>query len=157
MPRVQWASLALRATAVVSGLYVLLIGALYLLQNRLIYPAPRGGARDPRDAGLSNAERFELTAADGVRLEGWILFPAGVERRALPVLLTFHGNAESLTHDAGMLDAQRREGIAVASIDYRGYGLSEGSPSERGLIEDGLAALRALRARAEIDPSRVVL
>jgi len=157
MPRVQWAALALRAAAVVGAVYVLLIGVLFFLQNRLIYPAPRGGARDPRDAGLADAERLELAASDGVRLESWILFPPGVERRALPLLLSFHGNAESLTHDAPILDAQRREGVAVASIDYRGYGLSGGAPSERGLIEDGLAALRAVRARPEIDPRRVVL
>lgn len=154
--RVQWLLVALRILAVAGGAYALGVAALFLLQDRLIYPAPRGGAREPRDAGIADAERFDVTASDGVRLHGWILFPRG-ERRALPALLTFHGNAENVTLDADLLDALRREGLLVAAIDYRGYGLSEGSPSEKGLIDDGLSALRALRARPEVDPRRIVL
>lgn len=40
---------------------------------------------------------------------------------------------------------------------YRGYGLSQGRPNEAGLTQDAQAALAALRARTDVDASRIVL
>ena len=139
-----------------AGIYAALALWVFWIQDRLVYPAPRGGHRDPEDAGVSDAEPFEVRSGEHA-LHGWILWPRVSERRSLPALLVFHGNAENVTLDAAWLDGLRRLGLAVAAIDYRGYGLSEGRPSEDGLIADGLAAFAALRARPEIDPDRIVV
>jgi uncharacterized protein len=154
---VDWLSILWRTLAVVGGLYVAFVGILYFLQDRLIYPAPRGGVRDPREAGLDGAEILELRSTDGTRLHAWILWASARRERGLPTLLVFHGNGDNLTLDAPWLDLLRVSGCNVAAVDYRGYGLSEGSPSEAGLIEDGLAALRAVRGHDGVDPDRIVL
>lgn len=51
----------------------------------------------------------------------------------------------------------RKVGCNVLLVDYRGYGHSEGEPSERGLKLDAEAALDAMHARADIDASKIVL
>jgi len=46
---------------------------------------------------------------------------------------------------------------SLALVNYRGYGASEGSPSERALFADALLVLDALRERPDVDPARVAL
>jgi pimeloyl-ACP methyl ester carboxylesterase len=48
-------------------------------------------------------------------------------------------------------------GWNVFAIDYRGYGRSDGEPTEEGLYLDALAGLDALRAREDIEPDRVII
>ncbi|MFN0205893.1 MAG: alpha/beta hydrolase [Planctomycetota bacterium] len=138
-------------------LYLAAAVVLYFLQDKLIFPAPRGGVRDPADAGLSAAESLEIVSSDNTKLHGYLLFPHGAARKDLPALLLFHGNGENVTFDASWLELLRTSGAAVAEVDYRGYGLSEGAPSEKGFFEDGWAALAALRARPEMDTNKIVL
>ncbi len=45
--------------------------------------------------------------------------------------------------------------VCIALCSYRGYGLSEGSPSERGLQQDSQAALDYLLRRPDVHPRRV--
>jgi fermentation-respiration switch protein FrsA (DUF1100 family) len=154
---VGWLQVLLRVALILAACYLALAALLFLVQDKLIYPAPRGGARDPRDAGLEGGEALEVVTSDGVRLHGWFLWASPSRARGAPTLLVFHGNGENLTNDAPWHDLLRLLGCNVAAIDYRGYGLSEGSPSEAGLIEDGFAALRAVRARPDVDPAKIVL
>ncbi|HKE00443.1 MAG TPA: alpha/beta hydrolase, partial [Planctomycetota bacterium] len=157
-------NLLLGALAIVAAIYAATALLVFVFQDHLVYPAPRGGIRHPREAGLADAEPFEVRSG-GLALHGWILMPprepadasGDARRESRPALLVFHGNGENVTLDAEWLDGLRREGLAVAAIDYRGYGLSEGAPSESGLIEDGFAALAALRARPEVDANKIVL
>ncbi|KAL4890971.1 alpha/beta-hydrolase [Aspergillus ambiguus] len=81
------------------------------------------------------------------------------------VVVAFHGNA------AHLASAQRPEiyrmllGLSTPSnplhvfaIDYRGFGISTGSPTEEGLITDGVTLLNFLTAGPlRIPPSRIVL
>ena len=152
-----WISVVLRGALLIVGIYVALAALLYFLQDKLIYPAPRGGVRTPREAGLEGGEALEITTSDGVRLHGWFLWASPDRARGAPTLLVFHGNGENVTGDAGWHELLRSFGCNVAAADYRGYGLSDGAPSESGLIEDGLAALRAVRARPDVDPRRIFL
>jgi hypothetical protein len=71
--------------------------------------------------------------------------------------LFLHGNAGNASHrlpNAARLSAL---GAHVLLLDYRGYGLSEGRPSERGVYVDARAALQYLMAERGIDPDRIVL
>lgn len=145
---------------IAAAIYVAAAVLLYLFQDKLIYPAPRGGEREPRNAGLDDAELLTIRgtgAAENCNLHGYLLFPRGVERRGLATILLFHGNGENVTFDAGWLESLRAEGFAAACVDYPGYGLSDGKPSEDSLIASGFDALAALRARPELDPSKIVL
>lgn len=69
-------------------------------------------------------------------------------------VLMFHGNAGDRSHRLGWMHLLRDGlGLSVTVLDYRGYGGSAGSPSEQGLIADGLAAAQWLRAKRAAEGS----
>jgi len=93
-------------------------------------------------------------AADGVRLHAWFL-PAQGE--AMGTILHLHGNAENIsTHIASVYWLPAR-GFNVFMLDYRGYGLSEGTPTLAGAQMDIDAAMATLLKRPGIDPGRIVI
>jgi fermentation-respiration switch protein FrsA (DUF1100 family) len=104
------------------------------VESRFLYFPTRALAATPQSYGLRADELFVQTE-DGVRLHGWWI--KGVGGR---VLLLFHGNAGNI---ADRLDrariANERLGLDVFLVDYRGYGLSTGHPSEEGLYRDARA------------------
>lgn len=104
-----------------------------------------------------------LAAQDGVRLHGWYCSPCRKERRSLSpiatemVLLFFHGNAGNITDRYDMILRLMVLPLNVFIIDYRGYGKSEGRPSERGLYLDARAAWNCLIAQRDLRPERIVI
>lgn len=88
-------------------------------------------------------------AADGTKLFGWYVEAAP----GAPVLLWCHGNAGNIIHRLDNLAALYRIGLSVLLFDYRGYGRSQGAPTEEGLYQDALGGhaylLDARRVRAE--------
>lgn len=138
------AALALIAWAIVVFLM------LALESSFLYFPSRTLDAR-PRDYGL-DADEVRLTADDGVGLHGWWLHGRGAR-----VLVWFHGNAGNISHRLD--NAKRlidRFGLDILLVDYRGYGLSEGRPSEAGLYRDGLAMYDEA-VRRGFGPARIVL
>lgn len=133
---------------------------MYFERNMIFYPTSTGRwdlERLPRPAGAPAAliEDVFFEADDGVKLHGWYATDpnAATER----VLLYFHGNAGNLSDRyefvLGLLTLPAR----VFVIDYRGYGRSEGSPSEAGLYRDAEAAWRYLTTQRGHVPEDVVL
>jgi pimeloyl-ACP methyl ester carboxylesterase len=100
----------------------------------------------------ARAAPLELTAADGVRIRGWIVGGAG---SPAPAVICFGGNAEEVSW---LLSEKRwpREWTIVA-VNYRGYGASEGAPGEGTLTSDALAIFDAIARRADVDPQRIVV
>ena len=98
------------------------------LEPRLaFFPFP-GEDETPRDAGLPfDAVTIETT--DGERLRAWAIH--GPQPRAR--IVYFHGNGGNLSNWSPILSAIARRGYSVLAVDYRGYGLSTGRPTERGL------------------------
>jgi fermentation-respiration switch protein FrsA (DUF1100 family) len=89
-------------------------------------------------------EDVYFTASDGVELNAWLV-TAG---EGAPMVLWFHGNAGNI---ADRLDNARllvERGLSLFMVDYRGYGRSEGRPSEKGINEDGQAAYDYLLSRS---------
>jgi fermentation-respiration switch protein FrsA (DUF1100 family) len=106
-------------------------------------------------------EDLTFTASDGVALHGWFV-PAPSPRTptgAPPfTFLMLHGNAGNISHRIDWAKLFRdRLGVHVFLLDYRGYGRSEGEPSEQGTYLDGEAAMAALAARDDVDGGRIVL
>lgn len=95
-----------------------------------------------------------FTAADGTKLHGW--YVPHEQPKAHALLL--HGNAGNVTLLAETLRTlNRRHGLAVLALDYRGFGKSEGTPSEEGLYQDARAARRWLAQKEGIAETDVVL
>jgi len=92
-------------------------------------------------------------AADGTKLFGWY----AEQSAASPVLLWCHGNAGNMVHRLDNLRALYRLGLSVLLFDYRGYGKSQGRPSEDGLYQDAVGAYDYLTRVRRIRPERLVI
>jgi len=105
---------------------------MYFAQDSLIFHPQRldEGRRTALAQGRG-VESLFIHGADGVRLHAWHV-------KGDPLIIYFGGNAEEVSW---MLDdaARRVPGAGWLLVDYRGYGSSEGSPSEKALVADALA------------------
>ena len=141
--------------AAAGALLAVALGLLFvrsgLLERRFSYFPSRDVSHTPEDAGLA-FEDVWLKAADGVALHGW--FVPG-ERDV--TFLWLHGNGANISyHLEHLRDIQRNLGVGVFLFDYRGYGLSKGTTSEKGLYRDAAAALAHLRGRPDVEADRIV-
>jgi fermentation-respiration switch protein FrsA (DUF1100 family) len=137
-------------------LVVVLLTALsgcVALEESLVFHPHRypWGNWQPRDLQFEDAW---FQAPDGVRLHGW--FAEVPQPRA--VVLYAHGNAGNVATNAWVVDFFReRLNCSVLVFDYRGYGRSEGSPSEAGILADARAARRWLAGRTGVAERDIVL
>lgn len=140
---------------------LLVLGLLvWLLQPKLLFRPFPEMVGDPSHWGMTYSD-VQLTTDDGVRLHGWLLpaQPPFAERRRarLHTLLFLHGNAGNVSHRGASLQIFAALGLDVLIIDYRGYGQSEGKPSEIGLYRDADAAWRWLTETRGIAPADIVI
>ena len=124
---------------------VLLTGCTMWIDRFVFFPDRQVG---PPPAGV---EERDIATEDGLRLHAWYVPP----RDGGPVLLWSHGNAGNIDSRRALLPALAARGLGVLAYDYRGYGRSEGSPSEAGVYLDATAAFDALVTRGT-DPTTIV-
>ena len=99
-----------------------------------------------------NAEDHMFRTEDGLTLHGWFIKTDA----PLATILMFHGNAGNLSHRGEILRRLRSAGFNIFIPDYRGYGKSEGSPTEEGVYRDGRAAAEYVRSLGGVDTSRIL-
>lgn len=121
--------------------------AAWLAQDRMIfYPQPVAStAHLP-----ARAAPFEVIAADGTVLRGWIARGAAAPA---PAVIYFGGNAEEVSWT--LADARWPREWSIVALNYRGYGESGGKPGEIALLADGLAIFDAVAATGGIDATRI--
>jgi fermentation-respiration switch protein FrsA (DUF1100 family) len=153
----------LRWLAVLLVLCATIVAGVMFLERQMIYFPTRYPdglwelEKVTRQSGCSLEDCF-FTAEDGPRLHGWWCRPIHAEGvTADMVLLWFHGNAGNLSHRADLMLRLARTPLQVFIVDYRGYGRSEGRPSEKGLYRDADAAWGYLTAERRVSPQRIVL
>jgi fermentation-respiration switch protein FrsA (DUF1100 family) len=115
--------------------------------NRIIYqPGMTAAHAGFTPAALSvDFEAVELVTVDGVTITGWYM--KAPDPRGL--VLYLHGNAGNRRDWAQIAPEFVGRGYNLFLPDYRGYGDSQGKPSEQGLFRDGDAAWAWLNERAE--------
>lgn len=109
--------------------------------NRMTFFPQAGVQLDPTSLGRP-VEEVRIRTTDGVDLHAFFL-PGGGDH----ALLFLHGNAGNASHRLPAAARFADLGLNVLLLDYRGYGLSEGRPSEAGIYRDGEAALGWLAER----------
>ncbi len=126
-------------------------------EKRFVFSPDSGLDASPEAEGL-NYEDVYLTSPDGLRLHAWFVpAPAGANGSHGQTWLWFHGNGGNLGTRVGQLaKAHHLLGVHQFIFDYRGYGNSEGHPTERGVYLDARAALEYLRGRPEVDANLIV-
>lgn len=127
-------------------------GTLYLLAQRSIYYPMRYPEGDWASQPWAGAEDVWIQTADGLRIHGW--WKPSEPRRLVTLLL--HGNAGNVTHRVLHIQQIARAGSSILVLDYRGFGRSEGKPSEPGVYQDAEAALAWLKAQGW-RPEQIVL
>lgn len=144
------------------GCVSLFLVTLYWFQDQLLYyPNMPSGARtefvSPNQFGLADVvKEVFFRTSDNVKIQAWIILSK--DYRNAPTMLYFHGNAGNISHRLPNI-AQIRSllGCNVMIVSYRGYGKSEGIPTEKGLNLDAKAALEYLSSRDDIDTNKIIL
>ena len=110
-------------------------------------------------SGAELGRAFEdifFKTTDGIELNGWF-FPADSgSPRAKMAFLNCHGNGGNISHRLGLYRTLLQTGAAVFTFDYRGYGRSQGRPSEEGTYLDAQAAYHWLRQKGYAGKSVIV-
>lgn len=146
----------LRLLTLLAAVYLGLGLVLFLARNRVIFPIRGGPAGDPVRFGIRDGTAVTIEAGGGARLSGWLL-PAVPAAARSPVLVWFHGNAETVAALAPILREFRPPGVAVLAVDYRGYGGSTGSVTVANTERDALALWDWLARRSDVDTTRIVV
>ncbi len=106
--------------------------------SHLFYQPTKISYLDPRKF-VDAVDNIWFQSQDGTRLNGWWMPSKKFAPRG--TIVFFHGNAQNISTHFLNLAWITNEGYNVFIFDYRGYGASEGSPSQKEVNEDSLAAL----------------
>jgi len=122
--------------AMVSFVLLFILREGVLLDKYFVYFPDPNLARTPSNIGL-DFEDVYFTTEDGYKLHGWFIPGKGDF-----TFIWFHGNAGNIGDRLDYIELLHHNvGASILIFDYRGYGLSEGVPSEPGLHLDGYAAM----------------
>ena len=94
-----------------------------------------------------------INTADNVKIHS-LYFNNQNSKKAV---LFFHGNAGNIYGRYKHAADLNKKGINVLLVEYRGYGLSEGEPTEPGLYRDAEAAYRYLLTEKGFKPSNIYI
>jgi len=125
---------------------LLIIGLLFLflryIETRTLFYPTKEIAFFPDRANLKFQDVFFETI-DGIKLNGWFIPFKDSEY----TILFCHGNAGNITHRIEKLKFFNDLKCNIFIFDYRGYGKSQGRPSEKGFYKDAKAAYKYLLSR----------
>ncbi|XP_060064455.1 protein ABHD13-like isoform X2 [Ylistrum balloti] len=136
-----------------------LVGLFYNAQDMLLYypdqpPQSRLFVQLPNTVNLPYENHF-IRTSDNVRIN--LVFIKHTHANA-PTVIYFHGNAGNIGHrlinSHGFFTSC---GVNVLLVEYRGYGKSEGTPSETGLYRDAEAAINFLLGRNDVNRDKIVV
>jgi pimeloyl-ACP methyl ester carboxylesterase len=124
------------------------------LVDSVVFQPSRGIDLRLSDLGVEGEE--VALDSEGVTLHAFYL-PSTPPRQNPRAILFLHGNAGNASHRLPNAAELAGRGADVLLIDYRGYGLSEGTPSESGTYADARAGLAHLIEERGIPEERIVL
>ena len=134
------------------GIYAVFIALIFVFQSHFVYYPERALSADPGAIGLYfDSVSFETT--DGVKLSGWFV-PSDSARG---VILLCHGNGGNISHRLESIYIFHQLGLDTFIFDYRGYGQSQGKPTELGTYQDAEAAWRHLIKKRQVNPNKVII
>lgn len=132
--------------------FIFMIVYVKYYERKGIYFPTKEVAFTPADVGLGYEDIYFVTE-DGLKLNGWFI-PAENPRATL---LYNHGNAGNIADRVEIIKIFNKLNLDVFIYDYRGYGKSQGKPSEQGLYRDAMAAYLYLISRNDVDKGRIIL
>lgn len=137
---------------IIAGGYAVICLLMYLFQSSLIYFPSRSIIATPDQVGMEYQE-ITTTTSDGLIIQNWYI-PAEKNRATV---LFFHGNAGNISGRLESIAQLHEMGLNVMIVSYRGYGQSEGRPSEQGTYKDGEAAWNWLTGEGGKIPQDIII
>jgi len=125
---------------------------LYFMQPSFLYSPVRELPYTPAELGLDFEEVFFKTG-DRVQLHGWYIPAPNSE---LTVLFC-HTNGGNMMYQLDSINIFYNLGLSCFIFDYRGYGISQGKPSEHGTYLDARAAFRWLTKKKKIPAEKTIV
>lgn len=164
-----WFRALTRVGRIVVLVYVGLLLFLGVFQRTLLYHPSRAESITLADSGLAPTQVSEVVVPghDGLPLRGWLALASPAKEpsqifstlrsSALPLIVYFQGNAGNRVRNAGIVRELTSAGFHVLYVDYRGFGINPGSPSESDLVQDGRAVWDFTREVLQIPSERILL
>ncbi len=125
---------------------------LYIMQPKFLYSPVRDIPYTPADVGL-DYEEVTFRTADRLVLHGWFVPAANAQL----TVLYCHGNGGNMMYFLDTVNFLNKLGLNCFVFDYRGYGNSEGTPSEQGTYLDARAAYRWLTKKKKVSADAVII
>jgi uncharacterized protein len=135
-------------------IYTLLLLFLYLRQKQMVYIPYSTINSTPETVGLAYKE-VTVETRDGLNICAWFVGDDTPPNK--DVIFLCHGNGGNISHRLNNFLAFESLGLRTFIFDYRGYGKSEGSPTEEGTYMDSEAALEHLIKVENIPPERIII
>ncbi|KNY29610.1 alpha/beta hydrolase [Pseudobacteroides cellulosolvens] len=132
---------------------VFCLGVHLFLEELILWPHKISGDVTAISKQANNVESVEITTKDGNILRGWLVKNSNTPKSNL--LIYFGGNAEELSYVIPKMS--KLDEWSVALINYRGYGMSEGSANETTLFSDSLEIFDYFASRSDINKSNIVV
>lgn len=132
--------------------YSIFAWSLYFIQPKILYKPRRNVNYTPGELGL-DYEDVSLTAADGIKIHGWYI-PA---MNSNFTILFCHGNGGNIMHRLDTINFFNKLGLSCLIFDYRGYGKSQGKPTEEGTYLDAAAAYDWLTKEMWIPAEEIIV
>jgi hypothetical protein len=127
-------------------------GLVAAFEARLVFFPYKGEDATPAALGIPYSA-IALTTSDGERIAAWQLEPED----PIADVVYFHGNGGNLSVWMPVLASLHALRLRVLAIDYRGYGMSTGAPTEAGVYLDADAAVRHAVANRGSGPTRPLI
>lgn len=126
--------------------YAIAAGYLYFYQRHIIYLPTKEAVEHPSFYGMTGTEDITLITPDHITISAWFhTAPTGGK-----TVVYFQGNNGNIRYRSAKLQAFIDHGFGIMAVSYRGYGNSEGSPSEDGLYTDARTAIDYLYSAKNI-------
>jgi fermentation-respiration switch protein FrsA (DUF1100 family) len=137
---------------ILCGVYIGMLILLFIMQSRLIYFPLKELACTPADIRLQY-EDITMQTSDGHNLNAWFI-PANSPEGTV---LFCHGNGGNISYSMDVLETLNKLNLNVLVFDYRGYGKSEGSPTEKGTYIDAETACQWLIKNKNIPEHEIII
>lgn len=132
--------------------YIIILLYFTINQSHFLYFPDHELAGTPAGIGLQY-ETVSFDTEDKVKLSGWFITAKGQRG----VILFCHGNAGNISHRLESIQTFHSLGLSVFIFDYRGYGKSEGNPTEQGTYLDVKAAHNYLIKEKKVAPKEIIV
>ena len=133
---------------------------LYLSQDRMVFFPTREIEATPADIGL-DFDDVSIDMGDSEQIHAWYV-PARTDDSAdhisnAPTVLFLHGNGGNISHRLSTIELVVDLGANIMLFDYRGYGQSNGAPSEANMYADALACHHWLIKTRGVPSDHIIL